>query len=119
MTEMIQKRTTTVLFLPNLFARSGGEACHAEHALAGHLKEATWITTDNVSRTKRPPTIASTISCLVATAMAPNAPQRQRPGIAHEDHGRRRVEPEEAETCSDQRAADDGEFGGSGDVVDL
>ena len=30
--------------------------------------------TDSASTTKRPPTMASTISCLVATAMAPSAP---------------------------------------------
>ena len=34
--------------------------------------------TDSASTTKRPPMIASTISCLVATAMAPSAPPSAR-----------------------------------------
>ena len=41
--------------------------------------------------------IASAISCLVATATDPDhAAERERAGIAHEDRGRRRVEPEKA-----------------------
>ncbi len=76
--------------------------------------------TDIVSSTNRPPTMASTISCLVATAItAERAAQRQRAGIAHEDHGRRRVEPQEAEAGADQRAADDGQLARTGDMVDL
>jgi hypothetical protein len=56
--------------------------------------------TETVSTTNSPPTIASTISCLAATARrAERAAQRQRAGIAHEDHGRRRVEPQEAEAA--------------------
>ncbi len=43
-----------------------------------HLKLATWMTTLSVSMTKRPPMMASAISCLVATAMAPSAPPSAR-----------------------------------------
>ena len=84
------------------------------------LKDDTWMITDSVSSTNRPPTMASTISCLVATAMAPSAPpSAERAGVAHEDHGRRGVEPQEAETGANQRTADDGELAGALHVVDL
>src|SRR6185437_11801620 len=38
------------------------------------LNEMTCTITETVSNTKRPPTMASTISCLTATATAPSAP---------------------------------------------
>ena len=38
------------------------------------LYQNTWMMTETVSTTNRPPTIISTISCLVATATAPSAP---------------------------------------------
>ena len=42
------------------------------------LYQNTWTMTDTVSTTNRPPTIISTISCLVATATAPSAPPSAR-----------------------------------------
>ena len=64
--------------------------------------------------------IASAISCLVATATVPIRPaERERAGVAHEDRGRRRVEPEEAKPRADHRAAYHRELAGAGHVVDL
>ena len=45
--------------------------------------------------------------------------QRQRAGVAHEDRGRRRVEPQEAEAGADHRAEHDGELAGAGHEMDL
>ena len=42
------------------------------------LNHSTWMITETVSTTNRPPTIPRTISCLVATATAPSAPPRAR-----------------------------------------
>ena len=76
--------------------------------------------TDSVSSTNRPPTMASTISCLVATAMAPSAPpSASEPVSPMKIMAGGRVEPQEAEPRADQRAADDGQLAGAGDVVDL
>ena len=76
--------------------------------------------TDSASITNRPPMMASTISCLVATAIAPSsAAERQRAGVAHEDLRRRRVEPEKAEAGADQRAADHRQLAGAGHEIDL
>ena len=50
---------------------------------------------------------------------AQRAAQRQRAGVAHEDHGWRRVEPQEAEAGADDGPADDGELAGALHVVDL
>ncbi len=64
--------------------------------------------------------IAMTISCLVATATVPiSAAERQRTGVAHEDGGRRRIEPEEAEARADDGAEDDGKLTGAGHEIDL
>ncbi len=52
--------------------------------------------------------------------MMPSRPPRPSgAGIAHEDLGRRSVEPEEAQARPDHRAADHREFAGTRDVVDL
>src|SRR5882724_6542026 len=48
-----------------------------------------------------------------------HATERQRSGIAHEDRGRRRVEPEKAQARTEHRAAQHRELAGAGDVVDL
>ena len=62
-----------------------------------------WMMTDTVSSTNSPPTIASTISCFVATATAPSAPaQRQAAGIAHEHRRRWRIVPQEPQPGPDQ-----------------
>src|SRR5687768_17934225 len=47
----------------------------------------------------------------------PISAQRQRARIAHEDHGGRRVEPQEAEAGSHDGAAHDGEFPGAADKM--
>ena len=63
--------------------------------------------------------MASTISCLMMTAIvAEQAAERERAGVAHENLRRRRVEPEEADAGADQRAADHHDLAGVGDVVD-
>jgi hypothetical protein len=93
-------------FRPALLLEMVVDRRHLEDALAVSLNEKTWMMTDSVSMTKRPPMMAMTISCLVATATVPmQAAERQRPGIAHEDRGRRRVEPQEAEAGADHRTA--------------
>ncbi len=50
---------------------------------------------------------------------AQHAAERQRAGIAHEDRGRRRVEPQEAQAGADHRAAEHREFAGAGHETDL
>ena len=50
---------------------------------------------------------------------ADQAAERQRTGVAHEDRGRRRVEPEEAEAGADHRAEHDRQFAGAGHEMDL
>src|SRR5271167_2700458 len=44
---------------------------------------------------------------------------RQRSRVAHKDHGRWRIEPEETQARSNHRTAKDGELAGAGDVMDL
>src|SRR4051812_4814200 len=50
---------------------------------------------------------------------AKHAAERQRAGVAHEDRGRRRIEPEEAEPSAEHCATEHGELAGARDVVDL
>src|SRR5690242_14477765 len=50
---------------------------------------------------------------------AEQAAERERAGIAHEDGGGRRVEPQESKPSADQSSAHDRKFAGSGDVMDL
>ena len=50
---------------------------------------------------------------------AERAPQRQRARVSHEDHGGRRIEPQEAEPGAQDGAAQDGQFPGAAHVVDL
>src|ERR1700726_2270391 len=48
-----------------------------------------------------------------------HAAERERAGVAHEDRGRRRVEPEKSEARAEQRAAQHRELAGARDIVDL
>ena len=82
-------------------APSGTRACPVS------LNDATWMTTDSASSTNTPPTIGRSSSCLIRIATVPSArAERQRPDVAHEDFGRVRVLPEEAERRADERAAE-------------
>ena len=84
------------------------------------LKEATWMITETASSTNRPPTIGEHDLVLGGDGDgAEHAADRERAGVAHEDRGRRRVEPQEAEARADHRAAEHGELARAGDVVDL
>src|ERR1044072_7115552 len=90
------------------------------------LNEITCTITETASSTNSPPTIASTSSCLVATATEPSSAhgarqsgERERAGVAHEDRGRRRVEPEEAEPRADHGAAEDSKLAGAGHEMKL
>ena len=57
----------------------------------------------------------SSISCLISTATTPIAPPSdKRADVAHEDLGRMRVVPEEADGRAGHRAAEDGQFRGAG-----
>ena len=86
---------------------------HLEDALPGQLKEATWMMTESASTTKTPPTMSSSSSCLMRIATVPSAPPSARdPDVAHEDVGRVRVVPEEAQARADQRAAEDRQLAG-------
>ena len=71
---MIQKRMTTVLSDQPSFSKWWWIGAMRNTRLPVSLNEATWIITDRVSITKRPPMMPSTISCLVATATAPMPP---------------------------------------------
>ena len=48
--------------------------CHFKILLPVNLKEITWIITETVSKTNKPPIIAKTISCLTMIAIAANDP---------------------------------------------
>ena len=50
---------------------------------------------------------------------AQRAADRQRAGVAHEDHGRRRIEPQEAQTRADQRGQQHGELARARDVMEI
>ena len=64
--------------------------------------------------------MARTISCLVATAMVPSAPpSASEPVSPHENHCRRRVEPQKSKPRTDQRATYDGQFTRSRHVMNL
>ena len=45
--------------------------------------------------------------------------ERKRAGVAHEDRGRWRVEPEESQPCAEHRAAKHGKLAGARDIIDL
>src|SRR5690606_19893899 len=75
-TAMIQKRITTVDSDHPSFSKWWWIGAMRNTRLPVSLNEVTWIITESVSSTKRPPITASTISCLVATATAPTAPPR-------------------------------------------
>src|SRR4029078_8140504 len=93
------------------------------------LNDTTCTITDTASSTNRPPMMASATSCLVATATEPisppmaSEPRARRPlhpalaegaGVAHEDRGWRRVEPEKAQARTDHGAAQHRELAGAG-----
>ena len=46
------------------------------------LNEITWIITDTVSRTNKPPIIPKTISCFVITLTAPKEPPKDRDPVS-------------------------------------
>ena len=50
---------------------------------------------------------------------ADQAAERERTGVAHEDRGRRRVEPEKSEPRADHRPAHHGKLAGAGHEMDL
>ena len=78
--------------------------------LPNHRNEITWITTDNASITKIPPTSRSSSGTCRKIAIAPIAPPSAiEPGVAHEDLGREGVEPEKADGGADHRRADVGD----------
>src|SRR5262249_27338580 len=79
---MIQKRTTTCGSDQPSCSKWWWMGAILKTRLPVSLKEATWTITDKVSRTKRPPTMARTISCLTATAMVPSAPPRAREPVS-------------------------------------
>jgi hypothetical protein len=99
MEAMIQKRITMVGSAQPFFSKWWCSGAMRKTRLPVSLKEATWTITETVSSTKRPPMMPSTSSCLVITAIGPARRRGQRAGVAHEDHRRRRVEPQEAEAA--------------------
>src|SRR5262245_20408523 len=93
---------------------------HAEHALARHLERHHLHDDGNRFDNEQPADDSKHDLVLHRYGGgAKHAAERQRAGVAHEDRGRRRVEPEEAEAGSEHRAADHRELAGAGDVVDL
>ena len=99
---------------------------HLEHALAGQLERDDLHDHRRPLRqtSNRPPTIASTISCLIGNRdrAAAARPSASEPGVAHEDRGRRRVEPEKPRLApitapqSDRQLAGAGDDSGSADI---
>ena len=117
---MIQNLITTVDFGPALLLVVVMQRRHAEYALAGepvrgHLD-------DHRDRLKHEQAADDGEHQLMLGGdgnSAEGTAKGERSGIAHEDLGRRRVEPQEAEAGTDQGAADDGELAGALDKVDL
>ena len=60
-------------FGPTLLLEVMMQGRHAEHAYPEQLERGDLSITETASRTNRPPTMASTSSCLVATAIVPSA----------------------------------------------
>ena len=73
---MIQKRITMVGSAQPFFSKWWCSGAIRNTRRPVRLNQNTWMMTETVSTTKSPPTIASTISCLVATASPPSAPPR-------------------------------------------
>ena len=70
--------------------------------------------------TNRPPSSSTSNSVRVITAIAgQRAAERQRTGVTHEDLGRRRVPPQEAEQRAGQRGRHHGEVVRIADLVTL
>ena len=76
MIETIQKRITTVDSDQPTFSKWWWIGAIRKILRPVRLNQATWITTESSSATKRPPTIESTISWRVETATAPMPPPR-------------------------------------------
>src|SRR5262249_39956999 len=75
---MIQKRITMVGSAQPFFSKGWWSGAMRKTRLPVSLKERTWTMTETVSRTKSPPTMASTSSCLTMTEMVPSAPPTER-----------------------------------------
>ena len=71
---MIQKRITMVGSAQPFFSKWWCSGAIRNTRLPVRLYQKTWTMTLTVSTTNNPPTMASTTSCLVATATAPSAP---------------------------------------------
>src|SRR5207344_2333445 len=71
---MIQKRITMVGSAQPFFSKWWCSGAIRKTRRPVRLYQKTWMMTLTVSTTNNPPTIASTISCLVATATPPSAP---------------------------------------------
>src|SRR5689334_11900806 len=75
---MIQKRMTTVGSDQPRCSKWWWIGAIRKTRLPVRLNTATWMTTLSASSTNRPPMIARTNSCLVATAIVPSAPPSAR-----------------------------------------
>ena len=79
----------------------------------------TWMTTDRVTITNRPPMIDEQQVEVHEQAQGGQAgPDGQRAGVAHEDLGRGGVPPQEAEAGPGQGHRGQGQVEGVGHVVD-
>ena len=76
--------------------------------------------TDTASSTNSPPIMASTISCLTATAIAPSMPpSASEPVSPMKIEAGGALNQRKPRPGAEQRAAEHREFAGAGDVVDL
>ena len=117
---MIQKRITMVGSAQPFFSKWWCSGAMRKTRRPVRLNQNTWMMTDSVSTTNSPPTMASTTSCLVATATAPSAPPSARlTRVAHEHRRRRGVEPQEAQPRADQRRAEHRQLAGARHEVEL
>ena len=76
MIEIIQNLITTVDSDHPFFSKWWWIGAILKILLPVSLKETTWTITETASKTKRPPVIAKTISCLVIIPTAPNEPPK-------------------------------------------
>ena len=119
-TEMIQNRITICGSVQPSLLEMMMDRRHPEDALAGELERGHLH--DHRHRLQHEQAADDGQHDLVLDRDrdgAEHAAERQRAGVAHEDRGRRRVEPEEAQARADHRAAEHRQLAGAGDVVDL
>src|ERR1700722_2585095 len=105
---------------PSLLLEMMMQRRHPEHALAGELERYHLDDDRHRLQYEQPADYRQHDLVLDRNGdRTEHAAERERPGIAHEDRGRRRVEPQKAEPRPQHGAAQHRQFTGAGDIVDL